>query len=230
MTPRATWSPHPAGRIRALAIGAFALLMLAVSAPPVSATLTSITTEPGSPTTCDSVARHFWDDADPMLPDRARGPAGPGGASTMGPVPTYEIQVRLVLQPTGDPVCPTVIQPYRQSFDLALLRFGSYRVKAIEYVMEAGSNTSRLSDSLSGSFDVTSADGCPPPQPCVLLGFGPADPNGCHGSALPGGRFSLRSRSRIPFRWAACRPFCPRSNESSNEFRWPARCRPIRTS
>jgi FlgD Ig-like domain len=193
MTPRTTWSPHSAGRIRALlAMGAFALLLLAVSAPPASATLTSITTEPGSPTTCDSVALVISGTTPtPCFRIVRADLQGPVELPTMGPIPTYEIQVRLVLQPTGDPVCPTVIQPYRHSFDLGRLRFGSYRVKAVEYMMEAGSNTSGLSDSLSDSFDVTIADGCPPPQPCVMLGFGPADPNGCHGSARPGGQLSL---------------------------------------
>jgi FlgD Ig-like domain len=193
MTPRTTWSPHPASRTRALLVTGFvALLAFAATAPPVSATLTSITTEPGSPTTCDLVTLVVAGTTPTPCFRIVRAELkGPVELPTMGPIPTYEIQVRLVLQPTDDPVCPTVIQPYDRSFDLGRLRFGSYWVKAIEYVMEAGSNVSLMSDSLSGSFDVAIADGCPPPEPCVMLGFGRADPNGCHGSALPGGRLSL---------------------------------------
>jgi hypothetical protein len=129
MNPRAIWSPHP-GRTRApLAVGLAALLVVAASPPPVSAALTSITTEPGSPTTCDSVMLVVAGNTPTPCYRIVRADLrGPVELPTMGPIPVYEIQVHLVLQETADPdseACPTVIQPYRRSFDLGRLRPGS---------------------------------------------------------------------------------------------------------
>ena len=125
MTPRAIWSPHP-GRTRTLlAVGFAAFLVIAAAAPPVSATLTSVTTEPGSPTTCDSVMLVVAGNTPTPCYRIVRADLrGPVELPTMGPIPTYEIQVHLVFQESADPdseACPAVIQPYQRSFDLGRL-------------------------------------------------------------------------------------------------------------
>lgn len=195
MNPRAIWSPHP-GRTRApLAVGLAALLVVAASPPPVSATLTSITTEPGSPTTCDSVMLVVAGNTPTPCYRIVRADLrGPVELPTMGPIPVYEIQVHLVLQETADPdseACPTVIQPYRRSFDLGRLRPGSYRVRAIETLAGSEFTSPSQTDSLSASFDVRLTEGCPPPDRCYLLGFTPQAEGRvgtCDAIASPGGR------------------------------------------
>jgi hypothetical protein len=195
MTPRAIWSPHPSRARTLLVSGFIALAALVLAASPGSATLTSIKTMPASPTTCDSLILIIAGTTpDPCYAIVRADLDGPFELPTMGPIPAYEIRVRLVLQATVPPdsgACPTVIQPYRKAFPLSRLRFGSYRVRAVDYLVQAGSHSPWDSTALSSSFDVAIAEGCSPPESCVMLGFGPADPNGCHGSALPGGRLSL---------------------------------------
>jgi hypothetical protein len=175
MTPRAIWSPHP-GRTRTLlAVGFAAFLVIAAAAPPVSATLTSVTTEPGSPTTCDSVMLVVAGNTPTPCYRIVRADLrGPVELPTMGPIPAYEIQVHLVFQESADPdseACPAVIQPYQRSFDLGRLRPGSYWVRAIETLQGTEFPNPSQTDSLSASFDVRLSEGCPPPDRCYLLGF-----------------------------------------------------------
>lgn len=195
MTPRATRSPH-SGRIRTLLAAAFgALLALVLAAPSVSAALTSIATVPESPTTCDSVTLVVTGATPTPCYTIVRADLdGPVELPTMGPIPNYEMRVRLVLQETVAPdsgACPTVIQPYRQAFRLGRLRFGSYWVKAVEYLVPGGGNAPRDSSTLSSSFQVALTEGCPPPDTCYLLDFARNATDlrvgHCNASAPPGG-------------------------------------------
>ena len=196
MTPRATWSPHRRKRTFLVA-GLTALFALLFATSPAAADLTSITTVPANPTTCDSVALVVAGTTPtPCYEIVFTEVNGPVELPTMGPIPNYEIRVRIVLRHVVPPggACPTVIQPYEKTFAMPMrLRFGTYWVRAVEYLVENGSETPQ--DSLSSSFPVTSSDACSPGT-CVLLGFGrPVDSSAydthCHASGPPGGRVSL---------------------------------------
>ncbi|HET9251919.1 MAG TPA: FlgD immunoglobulin-like domain containing protein [Candidatus Eisenbacteria bacterium] len=193
MTPRATWSPHVGRKRTLLVAGLTALFALLFATSPAAADLTSIATEPPNPTICDSVAV--------VVSGATPTPCyeivftelnGPVELPTMGPIPTYEIRVRIVLRHVTPPggACPAVIQPYQKAFTLPRpLRFGTYWVRAVEYLVQDGSETPQ--DTLSSSFNVTFSDACPT-DACILLGFGtPVGDRWCHASAPPGGRASL---------------------------------------
>jgi hypothetical protein len=121
---------------------------------------------------------------------------GPVPLPTMGPIPTYEIKVRLVLQETPSPdigACPQVIQEYRKAFELGRLPFGTYWVRAVEEVLAAG-GAPRDSSSLDSTFQVSMSGACLFTEPC-FYGFSfvgtpdvPATRLGpCGGGAPPGG-------------------------------------------
>ena len=147
-------------------------------AHPASATIESITTRPEAPTTCDPVGLLVKG----TMPDpcyRLIGAAirGPVELPTMGPIPTYEIRIRLTVQepnPDLDIACPTVLEPYERGFRLGLLPFGRYLVRATEYLVPFSPDSSagpKDSTTFETAFDVRpSTTACPGPD-CFSLDF-----------------------------------------------------------
>ena len=171
-------------------------------ADPAFAIITSITTRPEAPTACDPVGLLvkgiMHDPCHHLIGAEIRGPVE---LPTAGPIPTFEIRIRLTVQqpnPDLDIACPTVTQPYDHAFRLGTLSFGRYLVHATEYVAPfSPDSTADPTDSTSfeASFDVQpSASPCPGPD-CFLLSFG-ATGNGavdstrfgvCNALGRPGG-------------------------------------------
>ena len=197
MTSRASWSSQR-GRTQALPAYAFPLLLALLCLPsPASATLTSIATRPESPRECDLIELVVTGTTPTPCYSIVRAELeGPVPLPTMGPIPTYEIKVRLVLQETPSPdigACPQVIQEYRKAFELGRLPFGTYWVRAVEEVLAAG-GAPRDSSSLDSMFQVSMSGACLFTEPC-FYGFSfvgtpdvPATRLGpCGGGAPPGG-------------------------------------------
>ncbi len=205
MTPQATTtSPHTGrNRLRTYAVAAVALLGLSaappialVATPPAFADLVSITTRPAEPSTCDSVgllvAGFMPDPCYRLIGAELEGPIP---LPTMGPIPTYEIRVRMTVQepnPALDIPCPTVLQPYQHAFRLGLLPFGQYWVRGVEYLVPfSPDSTGAPKDSslLSVSFSVRPVrDPCSPHAGCYFLDFAARNlPEFCNGSGPPGG-------------------------------------------
>jgi hypothetical protein len=118
---------------------------------------------------------------------------GPTELPTAGPIPTYEIRVRITVQepnPLLDIACPTVLQPYERGFRLGQLPFGHYFVRGVEYLVPFSTDSTvapKDSSKLDSTFDVRPSP-CPPPG-CFILSFAPGGVTrlACDAAAAPGG-------------------------------------------
>ena len=177
-------------------------LVLAGTPAAARATLDAIRVSPEHPTTCGPVALSVEGTMpDPCYHIIGTVVEGPTELPTMGPIPTYEIKVRITVQepnPALDIACPTVLQPYQRILGLGLLRFGQYFVNATEYLVPFSPDSSAApkdSSLLSTTFDVAVGD-CPPGLGCYMLSFGPTQPrpstdpvrvDPCDARSRPGG-------------------------------------------
>lgn len=177
-------------------------LVLAGTPAAARATLDAIRVSPEHPTTCGPVALSVEGTMpDPCYHIIGTVVEGPTELPTMGPIPTYEIKVRITVQepnPALDIACPTVLQPYQRILGLGLLRFGGYFVNATEYLVPFSPDSSAApkdSSLLSTSFDVAAGE-CPPGLGCYMLSFGPTQPrpstdpvrvDPCDARSRPGG-------------------------------------------
>jgi hypothetical protein len=193
MTPRTTAkSPH-IGRGKFVAIALLTLLGVALPGA-ASATLSSITTKPAAPTVCDTIGLLVAGVMpDPCYHVIGAVMEGPIELPTAGPIPTYEIRVRITVQepnPLLDIACPTVLEPYERAFWLDQLPFGRYFVRGVEYLVPFSTDSTvapKDSSKLDSEFDVRPS--CPPPG-CYILSFAPrvAQRVGrCDATAPPGG-------------------------------------------
>ena len=187
--PRASW-------LRTSAPGLIFALMLAAAlgASPASATVQSIEVVPASPTSCDSVALIVKGVMPNPCYKLLRVRLGEMKLlPTMGPIPSYEIPVRIIVQepnPNLDVACPEVIQPYERKLYLPFHPFGSYLANATEYLVPYPDSTAASKDSTS-RVDTTftvAPDSCITPG-CYLLGFGNPGVRGqfCDAAGPPGG-------------------------------------------
>ena len=193
MTLRANLPRPRAGWLRACALGLFFALPLSVAfdITPASAILQSIEVVPPSPTACDSVAlvvKGLMSDCYKLVGIRL---GEMKLLPTMGPLPQYEIPVRIIFQerPYGDIPCPNeVVEPYDGKLYLPFHPFGSYLARATEYVIPYPDSTSKDSTGYAETRFTVDPDSCITPG-CYLLGFG--DPGlrsqFCDGAGPPGG-------------------------------------------
>jgi hypothetical protein len=164
------------------------------------ATIESITTRPEAPTVCDPVGLLVKGTMpDPCYHLIGASLRGPVELPTMGPIPTYEIRIRLTVQepnPDIDVACPTVLEPYERGFRLEPLPFGRYLVRATEYLVPFSPDSSadpKDSTAFDASFDVSPAGPCTPGEDCFMLSFGQAAtpdsmrPGFCSALGRPGG-------------------------------------------
>jgi hypothetical protein len=209
MTPRSTAKSPYFGR-GALQVVAIAFLTLTSVVLPRAAlaTLSSITTRPVSPTVCDSVgllvAGVMNDPCHHVIGAEIEGPTE---LPTAGPIPTYEIRVRITVQepnPLLDIPCPAVLEPYERGFRLGQLPFGRYFVRGIEYLVPFSTDSTvapKDSSRLDSTFDVRPSP-CPPPG-CFFLSFAPGvlqRLDGCDATVRPGGTacFDVVLKNEIP--------------------------------
>ena len=179
MTLRAILSPWPSRKVlRAWALGLIlALPLVAVlGASPAAALVLSVEVAPASPTACDSVALIVKGVLHNSCYKLLRVRLGEMRLlPVMGPLPRYEVPVRIVVQepnPNVDMACPEATQPYEQKLYLPFHPPGSYLARATEYLVPyspdstaAPIDTSRVETSF-----VVQPDSCPTPG-CYLLGF-----------------------------------------------------------
>ena len=196
MIPRAT-TTSPFGRTLRFAALAFVMLAGALQPGVGSATLGSITTRPPAPTTCDSVGLIVAGTMpSPCYQLIGAVLEGPRMLPTMGPLPTFELLVRMTVQepnPLLDRPCPAVLQPYERGFRLGQLPAGRYLVRGVEYLVPFSPDSTAAaidSSKLDAAFDVSAVAPCPPGKGCALLSFGPSDSSSvgrCDATAKPGG-------------------------------------------
>lgn len=199
MNPRPTKkSPHTRRiHIRACLIAAMIMVGILASAP-ASATLDSIATDPPGPTLCDRVILVVYGTMpDPCYHLIRTELDDPVLLPTMGPIPTYEVRVRLTVQepnPFLRFACPTVLQPYKAPLPFReKLPVGRYFVRATEYLVPFTQDSTAApkdSSTLASSFDVSGTSPCPPELGCFILSFGPSIPSRlgrCDATARPGG-------------------------------------------
>ena len=195
MTPRATKQRLRFGHLRFVAV---ALVMIAgVFQPSVgSATLGSITTRPGAPTTCDSVGLIVAGTM-PSTCYELIGAVleGPRMLPTMGPLPTFEFLVRMTVQepnPLLERPC-AVLPPYERGFRMGSLPAGRYLVRGVEYLVPYSPDSTAAaidSSKVDAAFTVSNVAPCPPGKGCALLSFGPSDSSRalrCDATTKPGG-------------------------------------------
>jgi flagellar hook capping protein FlgD len=197
VTLRAILSPPPRRRSTpAWALGlALTLAILGGAAAPSFATVQSIEVVPAAPTSCDSVALVVKGVMPSPCHTLIRARLGELKLlPTMGPVPSYEIGIRIVVQepnPDIEAACPTVLQPYERKLYLPYHPFGSYRAHATEYLVPYSPDSSAApkesTSAVEGTFQVA-PDSCITPG-CYLLAFnGPGLRNQfCDGAGPPGG-------------------------------------------
>jgi len=176
-------------------IAAAFLVLAGVVQPSVgSATLGSITTRPGAPTTCDSVGLIVAGTM-PSTCYELIGAVleGPRMLPTMGPLPTFEFLVRMTVQepnPLLERPC-AVLPPYERGFRMGSLPAGRYLVRGVEYLVPYSPDSTAAaidSSKLDAAFDVSFVSPCPP-KGCALLSFGPGDSTRlarCDATAKPG--------------------------------------------
>ena len=176
---RATTGRFTALSWRATLVAALIAAGAGLFVDPASASITSITTRPEAPTVCDPVGLvvkgTMPDPCYNLIGAEIRGPVE---LPTMGPIPTYEIRIRLTVQepnPALDIACPTVLEPYEQGFRLGILpSFGRYFVHATEYLVPFSPDSSagpKDSTTFDASFDVPPGT-CTPGTDCFILSFG----------------------------------------------------------
>ena len=196
MTPRAILSPPPRRRSTpAWALGlVLTLAIVGGAAAPSFATVQSIEVVPAAPTSCDSVALVVKGVMPGPCHTLIRARLGELELlPTMGPIPSYEIGVRIVVRepsPDIEAVCPAVLQPYERKLYLPYHPFGSYRAHATEYLVPYSPDSSaapKESTTVETTFQVA-PDSCITPG-CYLLAFnGPGLRNQfCDGAGPPGG-------------------------------------------
>ena len=200
MTDRSTVTRRHPGRGRAWVLAvACAALLFGGTPQRAWAILYAVGPSPGHPTTCDSVALYVSGAMpDPCYHLIGAEIEGPTELPTMGPIPTYQIRLRITVQepnPLIDAVCPTVLDPYKRGFGLGRLPFGRYFVSATEYLVPFTQDSTAApkdSSQLASSFDVAPG-ACPPGIGCYILSFGRDDPSqppkpgdGCDASVAPG--------------------------------------------
>lgn len=157
---------------------------------------------PAEPTVCDSLALVVKG----ALPTSCYKVLGmrvgaPEPLPTMGPVPTYRIVARILVQdqdPVIDPPCVQAIEPYRLSKPLGRLPFGHYIVEAFERVESMVDPVAPTPASAIDSSHVTftfsvAPDTCRTGAECVLLDFAGAATivprlDGCTVRTSPGSR------------------------------------------
>jgi hypothetical protein len=112
---------------------------------------------------------------------------------TMGPVPGYEVGVRIVVQepnPDLDVACPEVIQPYERTLYLPYHPFGFYQAHATEYLVPFSTDstaTPKDSTSRVGTVFHVDPDSCMTPG-CYRLSFNSPFVNAfCDAVGPPGG-------------------------------------------
>ena len=183
--PRAARASMPRVVWVASLLAAVGAVTAAFPADPASASITSITTRPELPTLCDPVGLVVKGTMpDPCYHLIGATIRGPVELPTMGPIPTYEIRIRLTVQepnPDLDIACPTVLQPYEHGFRLGILpSFGRYFVRATEYLVPFSPDSSGFpkdSTTFEYVFDVPPPTAsCPPGPDCFILDFRPAEP------------------------------------------------------
>ena len=204
MTPRVTTKPQlttittkPQRFGRGPLLVAIAFVMLAgVLRPSVgSATLSSITTRPQAPTTCDSVGLIVAGTM-PSTCYQLIGAVleGPRMLPTMGPLPTFELLVRMTVQepnPLLERPC-AVLPPYEHGFRMGSLPAGRYLVRGVEYLVPFSPDSTAAaidSSKLDAAFNVSGVAPCPPGKGCALLSFGPSDSSRvgrCDATVKPG--------------------------------------------
>ena len=175
---------------------AFVLLAGALQPSLGSATLGSITTLPQAPTTCDSVglivAGTMPSSCYTLIGAVLEGPTM---LPTMGPLPTFELLVRMTVQepnPLLERPCPAVLQPYERGFRMGSLPAGRYFVRGVEYLVPFSPDSTAAaidSSKVDAAFDVNFVLPCPP-KGCALLSFGPGDSTRlarCDATVKPGG-------------------------------------------
>lgn len=180
-------------------------VMLAV-APPALATVKSVSVNPPSPATCDSVMLVALGET-PNSCERLVSAEVIGGPEPIpewvGPLPAYRTRIVLTVEVSAtEQPCLLVVSPYRREFFMGHLPLGQHLVTAVEHVVEPGGAV-RESSLVSTSFDVR-VDSCTV-APCVLLQFVPPAPGptanlACSGSGRPGGEgcFDLALANTVP--------------------------------